>query len=77
MEIYIAKYMYPWKNVLGIHMEAKTHPKTTKNLNIQHPSWNIDAPVFLGKTAKKTRKWKHPSTKLILVTKDIPTQAAF
>jgi hypothetical protein len=56
-------------------MEEITPAKTIRNLNIQHPSWKIEAPVFLGKTAKNIKKWKQTRTKLILVTKDIPTHA--
>lgn len=72
--MYNAKYMYPWKKELGIHIDAIRKERTNRNLNIQQPSWKIDAPVFLGKIAKNIRKWKHTRIKLILVTKDIPTQ---
>jgi hypothetical protein len=45
---------------------------TKKNLKPQHPSWKIEAAVFLPRIMKKISKWKQASTKLILIMAEGP-----
>jgi len=53
-----------------------TPDRTTRNLKSQHPSWNIDTAVLLGRIVRNSTKWKQASTKLILITNERPKQAA-
>ena len=49
--------------------------RTKRNLNPQHPSWNIDDAVFLANMTHSTTAWKQAKTKLILIRTEGPMQA--
>jgi hypothetical protein len=72
IEMILANAIYPIKKLFGIHIVPTKKQNTKKNFVPQHPSWKIEAAVFLPRIMKKISRWKQANTKLILIIAEGP-----